>query len=329
MMRHSASGVFLFACILISIFAQPAMAQTVEELKAELEAQKTINAALKQRIETLERQVASLDPAKAADGVFTPYSEPPPETELDPEEERALERAFERRGLSILPPGTFEVSPSLTWWHAGSARTNDVFDTFSADASIRVGLPGNFMVGARLPYDFGDRQNADSDSRVGNLTLQAWKALFDDGETMPKVVGQLGFSMPVEGNGLYSLGGRLSVSKSFDPIVFFGSAGYAHTFDRTIYGAKEVRPGEFAFAVGAGLAVTPRISMTAAFDLAFRDDIQQNGREVRGSAQTIGAFTLNTGVVLSKNVFLSVTGGVGLTDDSPDAVFGVAMPIRF
>ena len=69
--------------------------------------------------------------------------------------------------------------------------------------------------------------------------------------------------------------------------------------------------------------------MTAAFDFAYRDDLRVNGTEIPGSGFTTGIFSLSGGFTLSKDLFLSVTGGFGITDDSADATLSVAVPYRF
>ena len=44
---------------------------------------------------------------------------------------------------------------------------------------------------------------------------------------------------------------------------------------------------------------------------------------------TVGQAELGVGVALTKDIFLSFNGAVGVTDDSPDASLGVSLPIRF
>jgi len=121
----------------------------------------------------------------------------------------------------------------------------------------------------------------------------------------------------------------LLVSKNFDPIAIFGSASYMHSFDRTVNGAQEEWPGTYGLGFGAGLAVTPDISMTAGFDFTFRDNVKRNGATIPGSAATVGVFTLGGGFVLRKDTFLSVSAGFGMTDQSPDALVSVSLPFRF
>ena len=101
-----ALSVALFVTQLVA--THPAGAETVEELKAqlaqreaELAAQVQMNALQRQRIQTLEAELAGRKIAAAPTSKHSPQRAPD-----DLEDEGALERALQRRGTAVLPAYT-------------------------------------------------------------------------------------------------------------------------------------------------------------------------------------------------------------------------------
>jgi hypothetical protein len=317
------------------LFATPATAETIEELEARLAAQKEINKLLKQRIETLEAELAGREiPPPSAD--FTPG---PDIAVDDPELDRALERALERRGAAVLRPYAVEVTPSLAWSHAGRDAISSTQDTLGAGLEARIGFPGGWMIGAAVPFFYRDINGVGSNTGIGDASATVWKSILQQDGTWPSLVGSLRYGAPTGddigddavplGSGFHRITGRFSSVKTVDPIAFFGDLSYTHYFADTISGVDLDRSDVFGFGLGSNLAVTPDVTISASFDFAFENEFEINGVEVRGSDTTIGQFTLGAGVVLTRDIFLSLTGGVGITDDSPDVIIGVSLPIRF
>jgi hypothetical protein len=326
---------FALAAYLFAALPAAAGAQTIEELKAQLEAQKQINALQRQRIETLEAELAGRKippPAKAEVAA-------PEIAADDPEAGRALERALERRGSAVLAPSVAEIAPSLFWSHTDNDVTNSKDDIYGAGLDARIGLPGGWMVGAGVPYLYRDIDDVGSNSGAGDVSASVWKSLFTQQGRRPSLVASLRYSAPTGddigddnvplGNGFHSLTGRLSTVKTIDPIAFFGDLAYTHYIDDDISGLDVDRSDTIGFGLGASLAVTPDTSLGAGLDFAFEDDVEVNGRGVRGSSTTIGLVELTAGILLSRDVFLNFTGAFGITDDSPDASLGMSLPIRF
>ena len=73
----------------------------------------------------------------------------------------------------------------------------------------------------------------------------------------------------------------------------------------------------------------PEITANAGLDFTFEDGVEIDGTKLAGSATTVGQVELGVGILLSRNVFLTLSGAFGVTDDSPDATLGMALPVRF
>ncbi|MGD8618144.1 MAG: transporter [Gammaproteobacteria bacterium] len=328
-MKYSfALAAFLFAAL-------PAGAETIEELKTQLEAQKQINALQRQRIETLEAELAGrriAPPARAEVAA-------PEIAADDPEADRALERALQRRGSVLLAPYVAEVSPSLFWSHTDNDVTNSKDDIYGAGLDARIGLPGGWMLGAGVPYLYRDIDDVGSNSGVGDVSATVWKSLFTQQGRRPSLVASLRYAAPTGddigdddvplGSGFHSVTARLSTVKTIDPIAFFGDLAYTHYFDDKISGVDVDRSDRIGFGLGANLAVTPDVSLGAGLDFAFEDDVEVNGTGVRDSSTTLGLVELTAGILLNRDVFLNFTGAFGITDDSPDVTLGMSLPIQF
>jgi hypothetical protein len=326
----------------VQLFAAlPARAQSVEELKAalaardaELAAQVQINALQRQRIQTLEAEVAGRKITAA------PTSQQSPQRAAgDPEEDRALERALQRRGTAVLSPYTIEVTPGFAWVHSGSDFNSSTQDSYIGVLDARIGLPGGWMIGASAPFRHRDVSGVGDNTGFGDISATVWKSILTQNDTRPSLVASLRYGAPTGddisddavalGTGFHSLTGRVSASKSFDPIALFGNLSYTHFLGETISGADLDRSGIFGFGAGASLAVTPDITVSTGINLAFEEEIRLNGARINGSGTTIGQVELGAGIVLTKDIFLTFNGAVGVTDDSPDFLLGASLPIRY
>ena len=131
------------------------------------------------------------------------------------------------------------------------------------------------------------------------------------------------------GAGFDAVQTTLTAVKCKDPLVFLGS--YTHSFNLAAQrNGFSIAPGDaFAFSLQTLLAVSPDVSLSTAFTASYAGDSRVNGRKVEASGQTIGILQLGASIALSDAVLLIATVGAGLTQATPDFLFGVAMPVRF
>lgn len=326
------------AAILAMLLASPALAQEApaasEKLEAELKAQIELNRLLQQRVAALE---AELEAAREGQGQVQAEDQPapPPITAEDPEQARALERSFVRRGAAVLPGGMAEISPRLGWSHDGSG--NNSSDSLFASLDGRAGLGDGWMVGANLPFLYREAGAAGSNAGLGDPTITAWKSLQAPDQAHPSFVASLAYTAPLgeaeqavpTGAGFHLLTARLSTVRSIDPIALYGEVSFTQSLGDSFDHIDVERGASYGFGAGASLAVTPDISMSAGLDFTFSQDIAVNGVTLPGSGQTIGLFEIGAGFVLRRNLFLTVGGAFGVTADSPDATLLVSLPLRF
>jgi hypothetical protein len=271
--------------------------------------------------------------------------------------DRALERTLVQEGVLLLPFGQAEIEPAFEYTRRendfpfgiggtvaeGKVRRNE----FETSATVRIGLPFDSQVELGIPYNVvgesftgevnGVPQNNSSEtgSGFGDASVGLAKTLLrEDGSWWPDLIGRVTYDAGTGktrdngvflGGGFNEVGGSLSAVKRQDPLAFVGSVSYAKTFEH-----DDVEPGdEIGFSLGTVLAASPETSLSFFFSQTFADDTKIDGEKIDGSDQVVGTFGVGAATTLGRNVLLSVTGNIGLTDDAPDYSVGVSLPIRF
>lgn len=152
------------------------------------------------------------------------------------------------------------------------------------------------------------------------------------------IPGRLSF-----GTGVYGASVGVSVLKTLDPMIVFGSLTYFHNFPGEFDDIDEIpgnQPGKVklgdAYQLGGGLAFAlndkSSISMSYTQRLVERTRLtpdDQGARVVVGSQANVALVNLGATFSLGENIALVANVGVGLTDDSPDMAVSVRIPYRF
>ncbi|WP_420958543.1 hypothetical protein [Burkholderia gladioli] len=146
------------------------------------------------------------------------------------------------------------------------------------------------------------------------------------------------------GTGFWSITAGMSVLKTYDPIVLFGSLSYTYNVARSFSDISSVvgqtQPAKVKLGdivqIGGGvaLAFSERDSASVAYTLAFEPETKtkapgESWQKVPGSQTT--ASTLNFGLnhVFNKHLTMNASVAVGLTPDAPNFVVGVRFPYTF
>jgi hypothetical protein len=275
--------------------------------------------------------------------------------------ERALERTLVQVGALLLPLGKAEVQPSFNFVRReargstlgvlgdGSVVVNGETDVrrneFEPALALRVGLPWDAQLELALPYIVVDettvRTTAGQRSKsarqghgIGDLEVGLAKTVLREGRLRPDVIarvawgtrsGQRTNNKVALTSSVDELRGSLTASKQQDPLAFFASLSYTRPFTD-----DHIRPGDrLGFGLGAALAASPETALNVAFNQSFSDDVRVRGQVIDGSDATEASLSFGISSALSRNVLLSLTAGVGLTEDSPDYFVGVSLPVRF
>jgi hypothetical protein len=277
---------------------------------------------------------------------------------------RALERTLVEEGGLLLPEWAVEVSSEIEYTYNNSGNVLLVpgvgavdqhvrGDTIENTGTLRVGLPWATQADLRVPYIFNQEKvstaglddNKSLGSGLGDIEIGLTKQLLRESDVAPDLLGAVRWRAPTgdsafeidddevaTGSGFHAISGHLTAVKSREPLVFFGSLSYTSNLPDSKSGV-DIDPGDtIGLSLGSILAAGPGTSLRSGLDLNFSRETEVDGRALPGSDGVSAVLELGAAAVLPFSEYkslLSVTAGVGVTDDAPDFQIGVALPYRF
>ena len=146
------------------------------------------------------------------------------------------------------------------------------------------------------------------------------------------------------GNGVWSVTPGISLVKTFDPAVLFGSLSYTHNFQESFddissdpnqkVGGKVSLGDSFQVGVGVAFALNEKMSMSfSVSDLVQRKSrLKPNGgdwQSVVSSDANAGYFNVGMTIAASDNLTIVPNLAIGMTDDAPDFTFSLKFPYYF
>lgn len=150
-------------------------------------------------------------------------------------------------------------------------------------------------------------------------------------------------SLPT-GNGVWSVTPGISLVKTFDPAVLFGSLSYTHNFEDSFSDISSIVdqkvPGKvslgdsFQLGLGVAFALNEKMSMSfSVSDLVQRKSkLKQNGgdwQSVVSSDANAGYFNVGMTIAATDNLTIVPNLSIGMTDDAPDFTFSLKFPYYF
>nr|BFD42161.1 transporter [Pseudomonas sp. FFPRI_1] len=150
-------------------------------------------------------------------------------------------------------------------------------------------------------------------------------------------------SLPT-GNGVWSVTPGISLVKTFDPAVLFGSLSYTHNLEESFSdissNAGEKIPGKVrlgdSFQIGAGVAFALNEKMSMAFSVS--DQIQrkskikytgQDWQSVESSDANAAYFNVGMTIAATDHLTIVPNLSLGMTQDAPDFTFSLKFPYYF
>ncbi len=276
-------------------------------------------------IERLQRRIQMLqeDAAKPADA--------------DDETNRALERALVQQGALLLPRGTYELEPQLSYAHWDRSRST-LRHEGDAALSFRAGLPMELQLQLRVPYVHVSTA-AGSETAPGDIDVALSRQFGRESSSLPGLVGSVGWRArtgkdPFEvdiptGGGFDVAQAGLTALKRHDPLVYYGGLSYASPVSREVGGAN-IAPGDtLGVRMGAVLAARPDTSVNLGLSLAFVGAARVDDRRVPESDTVLGTLQLGVATVLTRRLMLNLSADVRVTGEVPDFRLNAALPIRF
>lgn len=235
---------------------------------------------------------------------------------------------------------------------------NDAQHSFGASLSFDYGVKDNITFNTRVPVQYKyDTRRSNQEPMLGDISFGLrWQPFsVRPGATNTTFYSTLSTATgdsPYEinpskdlsgGKGYYSLGFGASFSKIIDPVVLFASTGYTYAFKATGLNQRRGQSNRVLKRVEAGDSIN--FSMGLAYSLSYEVSVSASYQQsynfaskfyfVRGGDKEVGESPDSTSSIINtslglrtpKNRIVNVSMGFGLTEDSPDVILGVSMPI--
>ena len=287
----------------------------------------------------------------------------------DADSAKALEQVFQaaEKSYTLLKKGertlTYGFDYSLTRdLQVQTIRTGaDVYSviaqnqaqhTFTNAFTFDYGVWDNLTFSTRVPLLAQyDTERDKSSYSLGDISLslrwQPWNAtrglpvttLY---ATLGLPTGNSPYDIKVDdgissGSGYYSLGFGANLSYVVDPVVLFGSLGYAYNVP--VKSVNQVRGGRLLEKVdpGSSFSMSMGFAYALSYDISLATSIQMQHNlapkfyfqdiTVDGTEQTSALMNFSLGVRTSPERIVNVNAGFGMTEDSPDVLLGFSMPM--
>lgn len=274
--------------------------------------------------------------------------------------QRALERTLVQTGALLLPFGQAEIQPFVnytrrenkqpflflnngTGLQVGNASIRR--DQFDMGANLLIGLPFESQAEFRMPYQVvhqsvvttdGTRslETNNSANSLANVRIGLAKTLTHEGAWMPDLTARIAWDAPTGtmtdnnvtlNTGFTDFVASLTALKRQDPLAFTGIVSYQKTLKK-----NGIEPGDqVSLNVGATLAASPQTSLSLGLQQTYIGETKVNDVRVPGSSAVASAFTLGASSTIGRSLFVSILGGIGLTESAPAYFFNVTVPFRF
>jgi len=224
--------------------------------------------------------------------------------------------------------------------------------TFTNSFTFDYGVWDNLTFSVRLPlvakYDTERDLNVYSLGDIStSLRWQPWTSV--RGKPVTTLYATLGLpfgTSPYDinsdkdlatGSGYYSLGVGANLSYVVDPVVLFGSLGYTYNLPVTdidqARGGRRlegVDPGStLSFSMGFAYALSYDVSLSASYQMAhtLASTYDFADESIEGTEQTSAVMNFSLGLRTAPDYIVNVNAGFGMTEDSPDVLLGVSLPL--
>jgi spore coat protein U-like protein len=244
----------------------------------------------------------------------------------------------DRMSIDVDVPYIYRHSNFIVGGAGGAAST-------LSDASVNSSDIGDVNFG--LYYQFLKETNSLPDV-VGSVRIKAPTGTSPFGEKLVQVdannTNLVAPSKLPTGTGMWNITAGVSLLKTYDPVVLFGSVSYTYNIARSfadissVQGQTQpatVKLGDIVqFGGGVALAFSDKDSASISFTMALEPESKTRApggsyEKVPGSETTAAALNFGLNHVVNKHLTINGSVSVGMTPDTPNFVVGVRFPYTF
>lgn len=249
----------------------------------------------------------------------------------------------------------------------GEIRVDDLDrDILTSALTARYGILDRLQFDVRVPYVYrrddeilgvgtaDQRERTIENNNIGDVEASvSWQALIGQG-AIPDVIvraqarfptgedpfeidtetfpgGEVRLKEPPTGSGFYGAGPGFTLVWRSDPVVYYVGASYTFNLARDVGGGfGDIDPGDsIEWLAGINVALSEQVALNLTFVNEITGDSEQEGDDVPGSSFNDARLVIGSSIALTPDITLLVSAGAGLTDESPDFTFTIALPIIF
>jgi hypothetical protein len=244
----------------------------------------------------------------------------------------------DRMSIDVDVPYIYRHSNFIVGGAGGAAST-------LSDASVNGSDIGDVNFG--IYYQFMKETNSLPDV-VGSLRIKAPTGSSPFGDKLIQVdndnTNLVAPSKLPTGTGFWNITAGISLLKTYDPVVLFGSLSYTYNIARSfadissVQGQTQpatVKLGDIVqFGGGVALAFSDKDSASISYTMALEPESKTRApggsyEKVPGSETTAAALNFGLNHVVNKHLTINGSVSVGLTPDAPNFVVGVRFPYTF
>ena len=313
---------------------------------------------INQKLQDLQNQVDTLrDLGRAREKIIIG------EAEDKAEQEKAVLTAAGRE-YTMLQSRKIELQYGLSYSYVSSSEILSatsvgirINHSITNAIDVSYGLREDITTGIHVPfvyvYDKSGSGAAKDASDLGDVSLNLSYQPYKSGGDLPNTTITIGATLPTgrspylinrdtdlpTGNGLYGVSLGVSMSKSVDPGMIFGTIGCSYNLERdglsqNMNGLmlEDVKPGmSYNAAIGLAYAMTYALSMNVSFNYGYSMTTEyhfSNSDQVMTSeASSSGSLGIGMGYRISPLTTLSFSLSIGLTPNDPDFSFSFRLPL--
>ena len=173
----------------------------------------------------------------------------------------------------------------------------------------------------------GQPFSSDTRGDFGDIGVGIRRTIVHEGPGRPDIIVTVEGSIPT-GASSYGLGGGVTLVKSFDPAVLFGSLNYRHTFSREFADITRLQPRDRIEAeIGYAFALNDTLILNSALSGIFNSEASFANANFRQNE----IFNLRMGLTarLSRKLFVQPSVSYRLNGPGNSVVFGLNFPYTF
>ena len=259
--------------------------------------------------------------------------------------EKRPEETFIRGDKVVLPKGKLETELNVTYYDNSQLGLLGFRDrTLIFPLTARYGITNRLLGVVTMPFAIGWRENpgetkttTQQTSGLADISFGLQYQILTERVIRPDLMffllassdtGRGGYQLPTTqtplGTGFWQINPGLSLVKTVDPVVLFGSLSYTHFFEKSGF-----QPGEAVNPVlGVGFAVNDEIALSFKLAGSFITRAKYRGEEF-GRVLSPFSFYFTLDKYITDKSYLEPSVGIGLTEDAPDFSFGLSYVHRW